>query len=332
MSIKFKYIGLPVLGLGLLGLSGGVTPADAGWKPSQNVEISTTCKAGCGPDRIARMLQKIWKKEKLVDADVIVHNKAGGGGGIQLGYIDAHRGDGHYLGIASASALSTYLTGRTKIGLHQMTPLVVMGQAYISTAVKGDSPYKDGKALLAQMKKDPKSVAIGTATSRGNSNHMAISLAALKYGIDPGALKFVIFQSGRIGRTNLLGGHVDAAQSSIGGFIKHHKKGKLRIVAVAAPERLGGAAKNIPTWRELGVDAVVANFRGVFGPKGMSADMIAYWEGVLRKTVESKEWKGFAKKRMLAGKFMGHKAFVKFKDEKDAQMRVVLKALGLLKR
>jgi len=48
--------------------------------------------------------------------------------------------------------------------------------------------------------------------------------------------------------------------------------------------------------------------------------------------INSKEWKKFAKKRMLAGKFLGHKEFVKFKDEKDAQMRVVLKALGLLKR
>jgi putative tricarboxylic transport membrane protein len=90
--------------------------------------------------------------------------------------------------------------------------------------VKTDSPYIDGKALLAQMKKDPKSVSIGTATSRDNSNHMEISLVALKYGIDPNALKFVIFQSGRIGRMNLLGGHVDAEQSNIGGLIKHHKR------------------------------------------------------------------------------------------------------------
>ena len=332
MFVKTKNLTLPIIGFGLIALTGAPVTAEAAWQPSQNVEISVTCKAGCGPDRIARMLQKIWKTNKIVDADVIVHNKAGGGGGIQLGYIDAHKGDGHYLGIASASALSTYLTGRTKIGLHQMTPLAVLGQAYISTAVKADSPYKDGKDLLAQMKKDPKSVAIGTATSRGNSNHMAVSLAALKYGIDPNALKFVIFQSGRIGRTNLLGGHVDAAQSSIGGFIKHHKSGKLRVVAIAAPERLGGAAKDIPTWRELGVDAVVANFRGVFGPRGMTADMTAYWGDILQKTVNTKEWKDFAKKRMLSNEFMGPKKFMAFKDEKDAQMRVVLKALGLLKR
>lgn len=212
----------------------------------------TGCKTGCGPDRIARVLQKIWKKHKLVDAKVVVVNKAGGGNSIVTTYLQEHKGSGNHLLVSGTAIATSYYTGRNPNGTIHLTPVVLMITEYIATAVKAGSPIKNAKQLIAMLKKVPKSLAIGTASSRGNSNHQAMILAAQSAGIDPSAMKFVIFQSGRIGRTNLLGGHVDAAQSSLGGFLKHHKKGKLRIVAISAPERLGGAAKDIPTWKEQG--------------------------------------------------------------------------------
>ncbi len=331
MNSLFRSITLPALAIAVsLGMNVGT--ADAAWKPTKKVEISVTCKPGCGPDRIARMIQKIWKTQGIVKQDVIVHNKSGGGGAIQLNYINSHPGDGHFLGVGSASAMTTYLTGRTKIGIMDMTPLVVLVTEYIVTAVKGDSPIKDAKDLLARIKADPQSISIGTATSRGNANHQAISMAALRAGIDPKILKFVIFQSGRIGRTNLLGGHVQVAQSSAGGFLSHHKKGKLRILAVSSPTRLGGPAKNVPTWKELGLDVEVGNFRSIFGPKGMSKDQITYWEKVFAKTVKAKEFQKSLKKRQMKNTFMGHDEFMKFLGKKDKQMREVLGALGILKK
>ncbi|MEQ8193661.1 MAG: tripartite tricarboxylate transporter substrate binding protein [Rhodospirillales bacterium] len=322
---------LPIAAIAGLALGAGAGTADAAWKPTNKVEISVTCKPGCGPDRIARMLQKIWSVHKLVDADVVVHNKAGGGGAIQLNYINSHPGDGHYLGIASASALTTYYTGRTKIGLRDMTPLALLLTEYIVTAVKGDGPIKDAKDLMARIKADPQSVSIGTATSRGNANHQAISLAALRSGIDPKKMKFVIFQSGRIGRTNLIGGHVDVAQSSAGGFLNAHKQGKLRIVAVSSPERLGGPAKNVPTWKELGLDVVIGNFRAMMGPKGMTKDQIAYWDGVFAKTVKTKEFQKSLTKRQMKETFMKHDDFMKFIDKEEKQIKEILDALGILK-
>ncbi|MGY8990407.1 MAG: Bug family tripartite tricarboxylate transporter substrate binding protein [Rhodospirillales bacterium] len=334
MNSLIKTTTLPALAIAVslgMSVSMNASTASAAWKPTKKVEISVTCKPGCGPDRIARMIQKIWKTEGIVEQDVIVHNKSGGGGAIQLNYINSHPGDGHYLGVGSASALTTYLTGRTKIGIKQMTPLVVLVTEYIVTAVKGDSPIKDAKDLLARIKADPQSISIGTATSRGNANHQAISMAALRAGIDPKKLKFVIFQSGRIGRTNLLGGHVQVAQSSAGGFLKHHKKGKLRILAVSSPTRLGGPAKNVPTWKESGLDVEVGNFRSMFGPKGLNKDQIKYWEDVFKKTVKSKTFQKSLKKRQMKNTFMDHKTFMAFLVKKEKQMREVLGALGILK-
>jgi putative tricarboxylic transport membrane protein len=274
--------------------------------------------------------QKVWKAENIVPFDVVVHNKAGGG--IQLNYIAAHKGDGHYLGISSKSALTAYLTGRTEVGLMQMTPLVQLAKEYISTAVRADSLIRDGKDLITQLRMDPASISIGSAASRGNTNHQGIALPAMKAGIDPNELKVVIFQSGRIGGTNLLGGPVQAAQSSIGGFITLHEQGKLRIIGVTSPERLPGVAKNIPTWKEQGFDVVLYNPRGVFGPPGMTGEQIKYWDSVFAKTVQSPIFKDATSERLMEIAFLAHDDYIRNVVVLDKELREVLKVLGMLKR
>ena len=54
---------------------------------------------------------------------------------------------------------------------------------------------------------------------------------------------------------------------------------------------LGGALAVVPTWREQGIDVTVNNWRMVAGPKDLSAAQIAHWETVLRRAVDTGEWK-----------------------------------------
>ncbi len=332
-----RLLTLSLMALSLMALSGlslttASTSAQAAWKPSGKVEILTGCKAGCGPDRIARVLQKIWKKHKLVDANVVVVNKAGGGNSIVSTYLQTFKGRGDHLLLSGSAIATSYYTGRNPFGTIHMTAVGLLMTEYIVTAVKGDSPIKNVKQLIATLKKDPKSLSIGTASSRGNSNHQAISLAAMSAGIDPNALKFVIFQSGRIGRTNLLGGHVDVAQSSAGGFMKHHKKGTLRILAISSAKRLGGSLKNVPTWKESGVDVVVPNLRALLGPSGRPKAHTDYWDKVLEKTVKTKIFTKSLIKRQMKKTFMKHAEFTPYLRNHEEQMKKVLKTLGILKR
>jgi putative tricarboxylic transport membrane protein len=47
----------------------------------------------------------------------------------------------------------------------------------------------------------------------------------------------------------------------------------------------------VPTWKELGLDAIVDNWRGVIGPKGMPPQQVAYWDQVFTRMFEREEWK-----------------------------------------
>src|SRR5262249_54576035 len=66
---------------------------------------------------------------------------------------------------------------------------------------------------------------------------------------------------------------------------------KLRLLAVAAPQRLAGALSDVPTWREIGFDVVEGNWRGMVGAKGLGAAETVFWSDRLRQVTEMEEWR-----------------------------------------
>src|SRR5690606_14836364 len=110
-------------------------------------------------------------------------------------------------------------------------------------------------------------------------------------GADPRRLKAVVFQGGGDAMTALLGGHVDVVSSAANNVIGHAAAGRLRVIAISAPQRLAGALAGAPTWREQGVDVVLSNWRLVAAPKGLSDQQVAYWEKALARVVETDEWR-----------------------------------------
>jgi putative tricarboxylic transport membrane protein len=46
-----------------------------------------------------------------------------------------------------------------------------------------------------------------------------------------------------------MGGHVDVVATPMSTYLPVLDTGKLRIVAIAAPQRVGGKFANVPTWK-----------------------------------------------------------------------------------
>ncbi|KHF26945.1 Tripartite tricarboxylate transporter family receptor [Anoxybacillus sp. BCO1] len=94
------------------------------------------------------------------------------------------------------------------------------------------------------------------------------------------------------------------------------KAGKVKVLAVSAPERLGGDLKDVPTMKELGLDAEFTIWRGVFGPKEMSADAKKFWEETFRKMVDSDQWKQELEKQGWQSDYKNAEEFTKFYKSK----------------
>ena len=313
----------------VVGLIAAAAVAQTPWKPTRNVEIIVGVSPGGGVDRTARTLQRVLQENRLLDVSSTVVNKPGAGGILSLAYLNQHAGDAHYLEISATSLLTNHITGKTPAGWSDFTPIAMLYDEFIAFAVKADSPLKGGRDLAALLQRDAASLAAGIATSAGNTNHIALALLARHAGADVKKLRVAVFSSGGESTTALLGGHVGLVVTPAATALPQMQAGALRLLAVAAPQRLEGPLAVVPTWKEQGYDIVVANWRPVLGPRGLSAGQVAYWEGVLSRFVQTAEWKRELAATGGVGHFMGARELGQFFAAQHAEFKAILVELGL---
>jgi putative tricarboxylic transport membrane protein len=318
------------LWLGAVIVAGAQNAAAQSWKPDKPVEIIAVNAPGGGSDRIARIMAKVMQESRMVETPVNVVNKPGGGGSVAYAYLNQHPGDGHYVVLASKAIITNNLVGRGP-SYTEFTPVANLFSEWISVTVKPESPLKTGKDLIEQLKKEPAALSFGIATSLGNLNHQGAAAALKEAGIDVRRMRTVIFQSGGAATTAMLGGHIDVVPITAAFAASMLRNGQVRLIAVSSPQRLTGVLAEVPTWRELGYNAVVSNWRSVIGPKGMSEAQIAYWERVLRRMADSDEWKKELETNFWTNEFMGSAETRKRMERDNAAERAFLVELGLAK-
>lgn len=261
------------------------------WQPVDSVEFVVGAGPGGGNDNIARKIQKILQERKLVASPINVVNKPGGGGAISLNYLSQRSGTGNIIGITSNTILTNHITNKSPLNYTNLTPISILINEYISFNVKPDSQIKTGKDLVAKLRTDPGSIVVGISTALGNINHIAFATVARAIGADPKKAKVVVFSSSGASITALLGGHVDVVVGPTSIAATHMASGNMRAIAVTSPQRRSGVFSGTPTWKELGVDAVVDNWRGLIAPKDITAAQIAYWDKVLGEMFKTEEWR-----------------------------------------
>jgi putative tricarboxylic transport membrane protein len=305
--------------------------AQSAWKPGHPVQLVAQSAPGGGTDLTARMVQTIWQEHKdIVGQPVTVVNKAGGGGSVAAAYMQSHRGDGHYLEVASTALLSSRITGASPYSYTDFTTVVMLASEYLAFAVRPDSPIKTGQDLINVLKKDPAGLSIAVGTAAGGVNNAAAAAVAKAAGVDPRKLRTVVFSSSAESATALLGGHVDvvvASASEVTPFLPD----RMRLIAITAPTRVTGKLGYVPTWKEQGLDIVADNSRPVIGPPGMTKAELAFWDEAFTKTSQTGEWKNDVAANEWANDFMTSAAARKYLDAQYASLENTLADLGMAK-
>jgi putative tricarboxylic transport membrane protein len=305
--------------------------AQTAWKPDRNVEIVVGTPPGSGYDHAARKLQEIWQTGNLVEKSVTVVNKPGGFNAVGNAYLNQHPGNGNYVAITGTLLLSDNLSGNTAMSFRDFTPLAVLLNEEIVFAVNPASPIKTGKDFIDRLKQDPTSLSV-SLSGIGGQNHIALGLVAQAGGADPSRLKVVGFQGGAEAVTAALGGHVDVTVAPASIVAPQLEAGKLRVIGVPSEKRLGGVFAQVPTWREQGVDTVFSQWRGLMGPKGLTPAQVAYWDSVLAKTVQTKDWKEHIERTQLTYRYLDSGQARDFVAGQNETVRTILTGLGLIKK
>ena len=163
--------------------------------------------------------------------------------------------------------------------------------------------------------------------ARGNQNHIVLGMIARAAGMDPKAVKTVVFSSGGQGMTAALGGHVDVWVGTPGGAIQHMQSGAARALGISSGERLAGKLAAAPTFREQGIEASYYAWRGFVAPGKLTAPQVAFWDQAFARVVRSEEWKQDLDENGWAEDF---KASAETRKHLDAEYDLLAKILAEL--
>ena len=259
-------------------------PAEAQWKPTRDVEFVIPYGLGGGADLLARIVVKIVTEEKLAPVNLVPVNRPGGGSAVGVGQVVATKNaDPHTLVLINPQTQITPLTVKDAKGWRDLTPVANFMLDDYLFFVRKESPFKDAADMVKQAKaKPPKSVSVGSA---GTADDMAVAVFQQASGLQ---LNTVRFNSGGEVLTALLGGHVDMAAGNPLEFMSHLQSGTARGLGVFRTTRFA-TLPAIATMKEQGVDVKPFQmWRGVALPKGVPAEAVAYWSGVMKKATDSK--------------------------------------------
>ena len=305
-----------------------VTPESQAQKfLTKPIEFVCHAAVGGGSDIMARMMQAIIEKEKLCPQPVAVVNRAGGGGAIAFAYVAGKKGDPHFWLTATTSFLTTPLLGKSKYTYRDFTPLVNLAYDDFFVTVKADSPYKTMKDLIEDAKKRPGQIRTGGTYAPGTDaliDHMLGKAAGVKFNYIP-------YKSGGEAMVALLGGNLDMFYPNPGEALAQLEAKKVRILAVASEKRLD-AAPDIPTLRELGINAAFQQVRSIAAPKGLSTEAVRYYEDLFRKLADSPMWKEkYVKENMLTWDYKNSAETGKLWEANNEFCARVMKEMGAIK-
>lgn len=128
-----------------------------------------------------------------------------------------------------------------------------------------------------------------------------------------------------------VGGRAQARKLRIPAVGRQLEGGKLRI-EVTSDQRLAGSLAAIPTWQEQGVAGTFNTWRGPWGPKGMSAEQVAFQDDALERISRDELWKENPAANLRENGYRSSRDTLRYLDALHVEMRDVLKEPGLAKK
>lgn len=260
--------------------AGSVASARAG------LTLLVPAAPGGGWDTVARELQRAMRENGIV-ANPRVVNVPGAGGTIGLTQLDQMRGRDDVLMVMGTVMIGGIVVNDSAVTLKDTIPIAELAEDYEALVVPASSPHQTVQDFVAALKSDPGSVSIGGG-SLGGTDHLTAGLLAQSAGADPARINYIPFAGGGEAVSALLSESVDAGISGYVEFADQVEAGKLRILAISAPQRQEGL--DAPTFQEAGYDVLLPNFRGVVAPQGLEAEDVATLSAIVQETLATPQW------------------------------------------
>ena len=299
-AFRVKSIAFAVAATCALALTSLGAQAQA-WKPTKTVEFIVPAGTGGGADQMARFIQGVVTKYKLMDQPMVVVNKGGGAGAEGFLDVKGSAKEPHKIIITLSNLFTTPMATGIPFNWKDLTPVQMMALDQFILWVNADTPYKTAKEYTDAAKAaGPSKMKMGGTGSKQEDQIITVAIEK-----QTGA-KFIYipYKGGGEVAVQLVGKHVDSTVNNPIEAAEQWRAGSLRAVCVFDDQKMPFKAKvtkdlgwgDIPTCKSQGVDVDYQMLRGIFMAPGVTPEQVAYYTGVLKKVRETPEWKEFMEK------------------------------------
>jgi tripartite-type tricarboxylate transporter receptor subunit TctC len=237
---------------------------------SGTIRIIFPFAPGGSGDATARILGD--RLQASLGQTVLVENRTGGGGRIGVNAVKNAAPDGTTLLFTPFAAVTIYPYSYRTLDYDPFTDLAPITQVCtydFGIAVGADSPVKTPKDLVAWLKANPSKAQYGSPGG-GSLPHFFGLLVGRAAGVE---MTHIAYKGTAPSIADVLGGQIPMVTSTTSEFVELHRAGKIRVIATSDVERME-QLKDVPTFKESGIDIVGTGWYGMFAPARTPPDII----------------------------------------------------------
>jgi tripartite-type tricarboxylate transporter receptor subunit TctC len=238
--------------------------------------------AGGPSDLVARMVGQ-GLSERL-GQQFVVENRPGATGAIGAELVAKAPPDGYVLYLASQTTHAVAPALLPRVGydpLKDFVAIVRVAHNPLLMVVHPSMPVKSFKDLVALARAQPGQINFATG-GIGSSPHMSMELIKSITRID---VVPVHYKGDGAAIIDLLGGHMQLFNASIGTLLPHTRSGKLRGLSVTSLKR-SAMAPEFPTLDESGLPGFeVLTWFGILAPAGTPREIVTRLNGEILQIV-----------------------------------------------
>ena len=321
------------LGLCTAALAASASVSAQGWEPTKPVEFVVPAGTGGGADQMARFIQGVVAKHKLMAQPMIVVNRAGGAGAEGFLDVKGDKGNPHKLVITLSNLFTTPIATNVPFNWRDMTPVAMLALDEFVLWVNAESPYKTTKDYIDAIKAKPdRSFKMGGTGSKQEDQIITVLLekAAGK------KLVYIPYKGGGDVATQLVGKHVDSTVNNPIEAESHWRAGKLRALCVMDKEKMPYPTKltpsqgwaDVPTCASAGLNVDYVMLRGIFMAPGVTPEQTAYYVQLMQKVRALPEWKEFMERGAFRQTFMTGAEYGDWLAKNEQMHRTLMKEAG----
>lgn len=251
--------------------------------PAKPITLVVPFTPGGSVDNSGRLMADRLSRE--LGVPVVVDNKGGAGGAMGSVYVAKARPDGYTLIVTSQSTHVVNPAVNPNLpydAVKDFAPITLIDRLANVLLVNADLPVRSFAELVKYAQANPGKLNYASAGT-GSVSHLSMELMKTQAKLP---MTHIPYRGAGVAVTDLIAGQVQLTWNNLSSNLGNIRNGKLRALAVAAPQRVS-QLPDVPTFAELNLpDLNLTSWTGLAAPAGTPAPIIERLYQATRKVLQ----------------------------------------------